>query len=62
MFLKRRHITWAVASSSGNIGFVGVCDFKLGQLTNIVSKEIHAENGKKMAMGSRDMLHEDIND
>lgn len=47
IFLKRRHITRAVASSSGNIGFVGVCDFKLGKLTNNVSKEIHAENGKK---------------
>jgi len=34
ILLKRRLISFTIASSSGKTGFDGVCDFKLGQLTN----------------------------
>lgn len=66
ILLKRRLITGPIASYSGNTGFDGVCDFKLGQLTNNMAKEIQKKfipkMGKKMAMGSREILYEDIND
>lgn len=48
ILLKRRLITGPIASYSGNTGFDGVCDFKLGQLTNNMAKEIQKKFIRKM--------------
>lgn len=40
ILLKRRLISGTIAFHSGNTGFDGVCDFKLGQQTDNVAKEI----------------------
>lgn len=48
ILLKRRLISGTIASHSGNNGFDGVYEFKWGQITNNIAKEIQKKLIQKM--------------